>query len=74
MHDLALFAVAFFIVFTVYVICKAIELVSQCWHHWGTWDVSETEHAYVQQRKCTKCGYVATEQFRKMKEKSDDDC
>lgn len=56
-----------FAVFTIYVISKAIDLVGKCWHSWGTWDTTETPDAYVQSRKCTKCGYVETEQFRKLK-------
>ena len=62
-----------FAVFAIYVLSKAIDLIGQCRHHWGAWEASETEHAYVQRRKCTKCGYVETEQFRKIKEKRDDD-
>ena len=37
-----------------------------CRHKWDSWDSETTEYAYVQHRKCVKCGYVETTQFRKM--------
>ena len=38
-----------------------------CRHEWGDWMQDNEEFAYVQHRKCIKCHYVQTEQFRKIK-------
>ena len=37
-----------------------------CRHKWDNWTAETTEHAYVQHRKCIKCGYLQTEQFKKV--------
>ena len=37
-----------------------------CRHKWDSWDSETTEYAYVQHRKCVKCGYIEITQFRKM--------
>ncbi len=37
-----------------------------CVHSWGTWDVSETENAYIQQRRCSKCGFADVRQQSKL--------
>jgi len=37
-----------------------------CRHDWDDWTSETTEHAYVQHRRCIKCKYLETTQFRKM--------
>jgi hypothetical protein len=37
-----------------------------CQHKWDDWTAEVTEYAYVQHRKCVKCGYIQTEQFKKL--------
>lgn len=46
------------------------EKYRECYHRWGSWGTADTEIAYVQFRKCEKCGYMEREQWRKMKEKT----
>ena len=58
------------IVLLIAIIVYLHEKYWDCYHRWGAWDVAETENAYVQFRKCKKCGYTEREQFRKLKEKS----
>jgi hypothetical protein len=37
-----------------------------CRHDFDNWEPWSTAHAYVQQRQCKKCGYIQTEQFKKI--------
>lgn len=55
------------IALTIYYIDK----LSGCWHKWGLWEAGETYDAYVQYRRCSKCGYVEREQWRKIQSKHD---
>jgi hypothetical protein len=70
MTDLLYFfgAIGGFIVMgcTIYFIDKA----DKCWHKWGKWNDDSTDDAYVQFRICDKCGYIAREQWRKLKEEN----
>ena len=43
-----------------------IEKLGTCKHKWSKWFYSETEFAFLNQRTCDKCGFVETNQFRKM--------
>lgn len=45
-----------------------VEKFGHCKHSWDKWIYHESEHAYVNQRICAKCGFTETNQFRKMKE------
>ena len=73
MHDLVLFFSVLFVVIFIALVMAAIGLIGKCRHRWSQWESSETEHAYVQKRMCTKCGYVSIEQFRKLKDECDDE-
>ena len=37
-----------------------------CQHKWDGWQPDVEEYAYVQHRKCVKCGFIQTHQLRKM--------
>ena len=43
-----------------------IDRIGECWHKWDKWIVWQTDHAYCQGRKCTKCGHQQVIQTRKM--------
>ena len=68
MNDMILFFGTIIGLIIVGCIIYLLERLSGCWHKWGTWDVEETPDAYVQARRCTKCGYTEIEQFRKIKQ------
>lgn len=67
MNDLALFFGTIVGLIILGGIIYFIEKLGSCWHKWGGWDVEETPDAYVQARKCNKCGYTEIEQFKKVR-------
>jgi len=66
MCDMFLFFGTIFIIATFVAIGHYIERQGACKHEFSSWDLSETEHAYVQIRFCTKCGTREVTQFRKV--------
>lgn len=44
-----------------------IDRIGECWHKWEKWIVWQTEDAYCQGRKCTKCGQQQVRQTWKLK-------
>jgi hypothetical protein len=52
----------------IYLFGKGIEIISECWHKWDKWIVWQTEDAYCQGRKCSKCGQQQIMQTRKVKD------
>lgn len=68
MNDIYLFFGTILGVMAIGFLMYFLDHVFKCWHKWGTWDVEETPDAYVQARKCSKCGYTQIEQFRKVKQ------
>ena len=50
----------------LYLVGKVLEMFSECWHKWDKWIVWQTDTAYCQGRKCTKCGHQQVIQTRKM--------
>ena len=66
MDDVVLFVSGIFFVGLLLIAIRFYELRHMCKHTWGLWIQSETDHAYVQQRLCSKCGVAETQQFRKM--------
>jgi hypothetical protein len=68
MSDLLLFLGGIVGMLIIGVIVVYVENLGKCKHSWGKWVYKEDEFAYVNQRGCEKCGFVETNQFRKMKE------
>ena len=66
MDDVVLIGAVIFSVGLLVLAIRIYELRHMCNHTWGLWIQSETDHAYVQQRLCSKCGVAETQQFRKM--------
>lgn len=67
MNDILLFLLIPALVFLFYLFGKVIELTSECWHKWDKWIVWQTEEAYCQGRKCSKCGQQQIMQTRKVR-------
>lgn len=51
----------------LYLFGKGIEIIAECWHKWDKWIVWQTEEAYCQGRKCSKCGQQQIMQTRKVR-------
>ena len=66
MCDLFLMIGGIVVVATFVCIGHYLERRGACRHSFSTWDVSETDYAYVQHRTCTKCGSRDITQYRKM--------
>lgn len=56
------------LVIFLYLLGKVIDAVGDCWHKWDKWIVWQTDHAYCQGRKCTKCGQQQVRQVWKLKD------
>lgn len=68
MHDIYLFLAIPVTVVFLYLVGKGIDAIGECWHKWDKWIVWQTEHAYCQGRKCTKCGQQEIRQVEKVKD------
>jgi hypothetical protein len=66
MFDVGLVLLVLAVVLIISAIAFAVEHIGKCKHDWSKWSAVDAEFAYVQQRWCTKCGYIETEQFRKI--------
>ena len=67
MNDVILALIAPALVVVGVAFLKSIEhFWPECRHDYGDWDGSETEFAFIQQRKCKKCQFVYTYQERKI--------
>ena len=69
MNDVLWFSIAPFTLIFLYLLGKLFDALSDCWHKWDKWIVWQTDHAYCQGRKCTKCGQQQVIQTRKMEAK-----
>lgn len=68
MIDILYFSIAIIVVGIIAAVAHIHEKRGECDHQWSHWTPSETEWAYVQQRVCSKCGFVQTNQFKKFKD------
>ena len=67
MSDLFMLAIIPVCIFSIYLIGLIFDAIHECWHKWDKWIVWQTEDAYCQGRKCSKCGRQQVVQTRKLK-------
>ena len=66
-NDLLLVFIGPVLVGLIFIVAWIVEhFFGDCRHKWDDWTAEVTEYAYVQHRKCAKCGYIQTEQFKKL--------
>jgi hypothetical protein len=66
MNDVFFLIAGVVAIFLIAVCMYLLERIGECWHKWDKWIVWQTDTAYCQGRKCTKCGHQQVIQTRKM--------
>ena len=56
----------------IYLFGKGIEIIGECRHKWDKWILWQTEDAYCQGRRCSKCGRQQIAQTEKVKHEHTD--